>query len=104
VAPALFLSTAQEALHHNCVWVKTLDRCGKITSHDWYTLSLSRVLLQQASSGAWLMPLLLSLMTDHRTANYKALRVATNTTFPGYMSHEAVAWHPGADLVRALAH
>ncbi|ELR20848.1 Ca2+dependent endoplasmic reticulum nucleoside diphosphatase isoform 3, putative [Acanthamoeba castellanii str. Neff] len=52
-----------EALHHNCVWVKTLDRCGKITSHDW-------------------------------TANYKALRVATNTTFPGYLSHEAVAWHP----------
>lgn len=50
------------------------------------------------------MPLLLSSMTDHRTANYKALRVATNTTFPGYLSHEAVAWHPGADLVRALAH
>lgn len=35
-----------------------------------------------------------------RTANYNALRKATNTTFPGYLSHEAVVWHPGT----AIAH
>lgn len=39
-----------------------------------------------------------------RTANYNALRKATNTSFPGYLSHEAVVWHPGkkeAFLVRS---
>ncbi|KAL6064806.1 Soluble calcium-activated nucleotidase 1 [Balamuthia mandrillaris] len=28
-------------------------------------------------------------------ANYQALRQHTNTTYPGYLSHEAVEWHPG---------
>ncbi len=32
------------------------------------------------------------------SANYLALRQATNTTFPGYLSHEAVTWHPGTSL------
>lgn len=31
-------SLLQETIHHNCVWVKTIDQCGRIKSHDWYSL------------------------------------------------------------------